>query len=162
MLREAKTVTIGFRCTPDFKKQMTEIAYSQKMEPSEYMHEVIERDIKMKLSEPSETEKTFIDKSFDKYTDRILTFISVNVDKRLAFLESKLLTKEERTRQIITGLLTFAESSKIDVSEESKKNWIKRISESTDLDKDIADIKKYVTDTVKKYDEEEKAKKQPK
>ena len=148
MLRESKSETVGFRCTADFKKQMIEIAYSQKMEPSEYLHGVVENDIKRRLLEPSETEKTFIEQAFDKYTDRILSFLSSNVDKRLTMIELKLLTKEERVAKIIFEIVSIAEADKFVIKEETKQKWFKQLYESKDIEKDYAEIRKIVTDKL--------------
>ena len=52
MPKQAKTETVGFRCTADFKKQVLEIASSQNMEPSEYLHSVVENDVKRRLWNP--------------------------------------------------------------------------------------------------------------
>jgi len=167
MPKEAKTETIGFRCTPDFKKQMIETAYSKSMEPSEYMHEVIKSDINKKLSEPGQTEKTFIEETLDKQTDKILSFVSANVTKRLNELESKLLTnegralKEYQTARTVLELVT-ANQSKLKIREETQQKWYKQIYESTDIDKDIAEINKTIAEAIQKNDDEKKVKKQPK
>jgi hypothetical protein len=158
MAKQAKTETVGFRCTADFKKQVLEIAVSQNMEPSEYLHGVIENDVKKKLLEPSETEKTFIEQAFDKHTDRILSFISANVDKRLGIIESKLLTKEERIAKVIAETVSLGEAAGFRIKDETKQGWFKRLFESTSFEKDAAEIRKIVTDKIKAKKEQSSAK----
>jgi hypothetical protein len=148
MVKQAKTETVGFRCTADFKKHVLEIAVSQNMEPSEYLHGVIENDVKKRLLEPSETERTFIEQAFDKHTDRILSFISANVDKRLAVIESKLLTKEERIAKVIAETVSLCNGAGIRVLDETKQGWFKKLLESKEIAKDAAEIRKLVTDKI--------------
>ncbi|MDD5673645.1 MAG: hypothetical protein PHC61_05760 [Chitinivibrionales bacterium] len=156
MLREPKTETIGFRCTADFKKKMIEIAYSKKMEPSEYMHEVIEKDIRRKLSEPSDTEKTFLELTFDRYTDKILSFISTNIDKRLARIEAKVLTEKEReAARILDELIDSARQGKLTIKDETKQAWFKKLIESPDMQKDIEEMRKIVADKVQNIKEKD-------
>jgi hypothetical protein len=149
MPKQAKTETVGFRCTADFKRQVLEIASSQSMEPSEYLHSVVENDVKKRLLEPSETEKTFIEQAFDKHTDKILSFISANVDKRLAMIESKLLPKEERIAKVIAETVSLGEAAGFRIKDETKQSWFKKLFESTSFDKDAAEIRKIVADKIK-------------
>ena len=137
MLPEKKSDSFSFRCTPSFKKAMIERAYSQKIEPAEYLIQLVTEDLEKQSLEPTENQKTFIEKAFDKYTNTMLDFITKNVDKKMASIEAllalKLLSKEERVEKIVYELEGIAHAEKAKVSLETKQRWKKELNQAPDL-----------------------------
>jgi hypothetical protein len=52
-------------------------------QPGEYITELIEKDLLSKAAELPEREKTFIEKQFQQFTEKLLSFFVENYDKKL-------------------------------------------------------------------------------
>jgi hypothetical protein len=148
MIPEKKSEGFSFRLTPSMKKSMIERAYSLKIEPAEYLTKLVTADIEKQSLEPTESQKTFIEKVFDKYTHSMLDFITNNVDKKIASiestLESKLLSKEERVIKMANELEDLVKAECLKVSPDTKQRWISELSQARDLVKKAREIREEV------------------
>jgi hypothetical protein len=149
-VKDPKTENYSFRLTQKTKIAMLERSIELKKQPGEYILGLIGKDLAIKAHDLPESEKTFIEETLDKHTDKILSFLSVNIGKRLSVIETKLLTKEERAAKIITELIAIADSDKIIIKPETQQGWLKKLIESTDMVKESDDFKKIIMDKIEK------------
>jgi hypothetical protein len=148
MIPEKKSEGFSFRLTPSLKKSMIERSYSLKIEPAEYLTSLVTADLEKQSLEPTDLQKTFIEKVFDKYTHSMLDFITNNIDKKIASIEStlelKLLSKEERIRNIIAETEAFAVRGNMTVSDETKKLWYSKLDEAKDMTIYAQELREYI------------------
>ncbi|MDD5672563.1 MAG: hypothetical protein PHC61_00245 [Chitinivibrionales bacterium] len=149
-MKEPKTENYSFRLTQKMKISMMERSIELKKQPGEYILGLIGKDLAAKGHDLPDSEKTFIEEALDKYTDKVLSFLSANIGKRLSVIETKLLTKEERAAKIITELIALADSDKIIIKPETQQGWLKKLIESTDMVKESDDFKKIIMDKIEK------------
>jgi hypothetical protein len=78
----------------------------------------------------------------------MLDFITNNIDKKIASIEStlelKLLSKEERIRNIIAETEAFAVRGNMTVSDETKKLWYSKLDEAKDMTIYAQELREYI------------------
>jgi hypothetical protein len=112
MSKKPKTETVAFRCTTDMKKDI----YSRSLElhegPAEYIHSLIEKDLASKAGTLPEREQTFVEQQFQIFADKLLTFFSENVHKKLLKIERSSSMSNIFAHQSLTQSIQAAVRSK--------------------------------------------------
>jgi len=86
-MQERKSENYSFRLTPTLKLEMMKRSLELGKQPGEYINELIEKDLLSKAAELPEREKTFIEKQFHEFTERLLSFFVENYDKKLLSIQ---------------------------------------------------------------------------
>jgi hypothetical protein len=86
-MKETKSENCSFRLTPSMKLDLMKRSGELGKQPGEYIIELIEKDLQSKASEIPEREQTFIEKQFEQFTKKLLSFFVENYDKKLLKIE---------------------------------------------------------------------------
>lgn len=88
-MKIAKTESVGFRCSIEMKRDIMKRSLDLKMQPSEYIYGLVEKDLLSKTNELPEREQTFIEKQFQLFADKLLSFLIKNVDTKIEKLQHR-------------------------------------------------------------------------
>ena len=132
-MKKAKTESMGFRCTLEMKKAILARSLELGMQPSEYIYSQVDKDLLSKSQEMPEREKTFIEKQFDSFSDKLLGFFVENIDKKLEKIDHKvssLSSEDDSIEKYLSRVLIHAHKIHARVMEETVKGWRKTIEEA--------------------------------
>jgi hypothetical protein len=87
-MKETKSDNCSFRLTPSLKLLLMKRSGELGKQPGEYIIELIEKDLQLKASEIPEKAQTFIEKQFEQFTKKLLSFFVENYDKKLLKIEN--------------------------------------------------------------------------
>ena len=86
-MKESKTENISFRLTPKRKLAVMNRSLELGKQPGEYLNDLIEKDLGSKANELPPEQETFLEKQFQQFTDKLLSFFVDNYDKKLLKIE---------------------------------------------------------------------------
>ena len=128
-----KSENLSFRLTPSLKKDLLQRSLDLKLQPAEYLLSLIEKDLLLKSQELPSRDKTFIEKQFDSFADKLLMFFVENIDKKLQTIEQKLssgLHENDPLEKYMERIETYAKERKVKLQEETKSKWKNALSEA--------------------------------
>jgi len=132
-MKKAKTESMGFRCTLETKKDILARSLELGMQPSEYIFSQVEKDLLSKSQELPDREKTFIDKQFDSFSDKLLGFFVENIDRKLQTIDHKvssLSSEDDSIEKYLARVMIYASKLHVRAHEDTIKGWRKTIEEA--------------------------------
>ena len=86
-MQEKKTANFAFRLTPKRKLDIMNRSLELGKQPGAYINDLIEKDLGSKANQLPEVEQTFLEKQFQQFTEKMLSFFVDNYDKKLLNIE---------------------------------------------------------------------------
>jgi len=140
-MQESKTENISFRVTPKRKLTILNRSLELGKQPGEYINDLIEKDLGSKANELPAEQQTFLEKQFQQFTEKMLSFFVDNYDKKLMKIEQlsalSYLTSQYTLTQSSQAAIRLKETlyalwkdrATVDALDEKIKERIKIISE---------------------------------
>jgi hypothetical protein len=132
-MEASKSENLSFRLTPSMKKDLLQRSLELKLQPAEYLLSLIEKDLLSKSQELPDRDKTFIEKQFNSFSDKLLMFFVENIDKKLQTIEQKIssgLQEQDPLEKYMTRIELYAKERKVKLQEETKRKWKNTLSEA--------------------------------
>ena len=132
-MEASKSENLSFRLTPTMKKDLLSRSLELKIQPAEYLLSLIEKDLLSKSQELPDREKTFIEKQFDSFSDKLLGFFVENIDKKLQTIEQKISSGfhgNDPLENYMARIELYAKERKVKLQEETKTKWKNALSEA--------------------------------
>jgi hypothetical protein len=86
-MQEKKTANFAFRLTPKRKLAIMNRSLELGKQPGEYLNDLIEKDLGSKANQLPAEQESFLEKQFQQFTEKMLSFFVDNYDKKLMKIE---------------------------------------------------------------------------